>query len=293
MKFGKKINSGMRSSQWWVAGVLRKAKAGKFLSNAYAHCLPVVQTDKALIDLAVFATKAFSVSNIFVSKNIRQDFILENAVLAEQAEMAAADEFSLWANVSHDSAWILSLKETLKRCALLVVSIREGEIVAFVDAVLAQGLEPVVRTEAVSGKFQILFMRKTALADPRFSSFVNRVRAAIHETDCKFEEKHTVPILIPSFNNPTYCKMMIEQLHYYGLKDVTLLDNASTSLEMRRFLDEVADVVSVRHLGENLGPKKCLFAPGVYDSLPRYFGVTDPDIVFNQFLPMDFVSQMI
>ncbi len=98
------------------------------------------------------------------------------------------------------------------------------------------------------------------------------------------------PILIPAFNNPSYCRMMVNQLCALGLSRVVIIDNASTTEEMKRELLDLEERVHVIRLGKNAGPKYFARNWFFYVQLPQIFCVTDPDLAFNRNLPNDFLE---
>lgn len=102
-----------------------------------------------------------------------------------------------------------------------------------------------------------------------------------------------IPIFIPSFNAVTYLKMMIEQLADLGCKNITVIDNASTYKPMLEYLDRVAKMVTVVRLKENLGPRNLIYNPFNFSIFPRFFCVTDPDLVFNDQMPRNFVAELL
>ncbi|WP_175491496.1 glycosyltransferase family 2 protein [Lutimaribacter saemankumensis] len=257
------------------------------------HSLPVAQSENALIDVVSSALGPFSQTDWFVCGKkpgiSRGEFFKD----AHPHPIARSQTFVLWSDTRGNAEWIRKLGASLSKCALLYMQVYEKEVVDLVDAVLSHGLEPVLRDEGGKAGFHILFLRKRDIENGTFDQLPVWVRSAVDCRSSMNSKQAAIPALIPCFNNQTYCRSMISQLRNHGFADITLLDNASTSPEMHSFLDEVSGQVTVRRLEENLGPKKCLFAPGVYENLPRYFCVTDPDIVFNPYLPSNFVHQMI
>jgi FkbM family methyltransferase len=102
-----------------------------------------------------------------------------------------------------------------------------------------------------------------------------------------------LPIYIPCFNNLTYLRNMIEQLHQVGCSNVFVLDNTSTYPPLLQYLQEIETVVTVVRLSENYGPH-CVFLDDLlYSLLPPYFCLTDPDLIFNPSLPSDFMNQLL
>jgi glycosyltransferase involved in cell wall biosynthesis len=102
-----------------------------------------------------------------------------------------------------------------------------------------------------------------------------------------------IPILIPVFNNPSYCRMMVNQLLGRRLSRIVLIDNASTSAEMRQLLDAMERQIRVIRLKRNMGPKYFARNWIFYMRLPPIFCVTDPDIQFNPHLPADFLTTLL
>lgn len=102
-----------------------------------------------------------------------------------------------------------------------------------------------------------------------------------------------LPILIPVFNNPSYCRMMVHQLLERGLSRIILIDNASTSAEMWQLLSALEQKVRVIRLKRNMGPKYFARNWVFYLRLPPVFCVTDPDIQFNPHLPDDFLTTLL
>jgi hypothetical protein len=101
-----------------------------------------------------------------------------------------------------------------------------------------------------------------------------------------------VPIFIPSFNNPTYVRSMIDQLNARGLVNITVVDNASTSPEMRAYLDNEVRAIVVR-LKSNRGPRDIYLNDANFVLLPDVFCVTDPDLELNPKLPVDFLARLV
>lgn len=101
-----------------------------------------------------------------------------------------------------------------------------------------------------------------------------------------------LPIVIPTFNNPSYLKMMVGQLTARGLLDLVVVDNNSTIEGMSELLDELASDFTVVKKKTNDGPTEFYRNKDFYAWLPRWFVITDPDIGFNEQLPEDFIEVM-
>jgi hypothetical protein len=101
-----------------------------------------------------------------------------------------------------------------------------------------------------------------------------------------------IPIFVPAFENPTYVRNMIDQLTARHLTNIIVVDNASSSAEMRALLDGDLGATVVR-LSSNRGPRHILLDDDIYFSLPPLFCVTDPDLELNPELPNDFLAKLV
>lgn len=108
----------------------------------------------------------------------------------------------------------------------------------------------------------------------------------IYKYDIK---QNGIIIIIPCFNNPSYCQLMVEQLEKYLLKNILFIDNSSSSEEMKNFLHKMSEKYSVL-ITDNFGPRFCYEENSFFNWLPSEFILTDPDIGFNSELPLDFVD---
>jgi FkbM family methyltransferase len=101
-----------------------------------------------------------------------------------------------------------------------------------------------------------------------------------------------VPVIIPSFNNPTYLGNMVRQLQKYRFGNIIIVDNGSTFPPMREYLEAIRQEVQVIALKDNKGPRHIFLAEENLALLPQFFCVTDPDLEFNAALPSDFVARL-
>jgi hypothetical protein len=87
---------------------------------------------------------------------------------------------------------------------------------------------------------------------------------------------------------------MLNQLINLRFQEIIIIDNASTSIEMKKWISVNASRSGVRVvcLKENHGPRHCCMDEAVLALLPRRFCITDPDILFNQSLPEGFLAEM-
>lgn len=102
-----------------------------------------------------------------------------------------------------------------------------------------------------------------------------------------------IPIIIPTFNNPTYVAQMIKQLDHRNKSEIIIMDSNSTYEPMLKLLKELKNSYQVRMLGDNFGPRYFADDLDFYDSLPNFFIVTDPDLEFNTKMPLSFLDNLI
>ena len=100
-----------------------------------------------------------------------------------------------------------------------------------------------------------------------------------------------VPVIVNSFNQLTYLKMMLGQLRRLGIHKIYVLDQASTYPPLVEYLKEIERTVTVIRLGGNNGPH-WLFTSGFSSILPRHFIYTDPDILFPEDMPRSLVGDL-
>lgn len=101
-----------------------------------------------------------------------------------------------------------------------------------------------------------------------------------------------VPIIIPTFNTPTYLKSMIDQLEKRGWTNIIIGDNASTYRPMIDLLDELSDKYHVVKWNKNMGPRVYTENKDICSRMPKYFIVTDPDLLFNDAMPSAAINKM-
>jgi FkbM family methyltransferase len=224
------------------------------------------------------------------------------------ASHAPSGRVALWIDVEGAASLVLDgAPETLDRCDVLIIetegfSFWKEQVLAdqTIERLQMQGFEAVARDrEYQDAQFNIIFVRGSV---PNFSEIMSIIShklsnqavtsAAIIRPSAKANWPD-VPMLIPCFNNPAYCKQMVDQLLKIGCTNISLIDNASTFGPMLDFLENVeGGSVRVDRLTENMGPRKSIFGNDRLKNIGRYFCVTDPDIEFNKALPANFLEIM-
>lgn len=90
------------------------------------------------------------------------------------------------------------------------------------------------------------------------------------------------PIFITSFNNPTFVKLIVNQIISKDLGPIIILDSNSTYPEMISDLNEYEKTgIGILRFPENVGPRFIL-QTSMIKTLPRKFILTDPDLELNQ-----------
>lgn len=100
-----------------------------------------------------------------------------------------------------------------------------------------------------------------------------------------------MPVFIPTFNQPSLLISTLEQLSGRDLTPV-IVDNNSTYEPMIEFLDRIKNDAIIIKLSRNAGPRIFTEDSQILGLMPRYFIVTDPDLIYNKSLPKNFVSEM-
>ena len=131
---------------------------------------------------------------------------------------------------------------------------------------------------------------------PRFPSTLGDVCS---ENVCspgakRVRECKDIPVVVLSANNPTFVATMVKQIEQHGYP-IFVLDDASDFPPTLRLLDELSRRGSVvvyrntRRLGEH---SFLSHEAGLIQRLPRYFAVTDADLLLNEDIPQDFLCDM-
>jgi GT2 family glycosyltransferase len=116
--------------------------------------------------------------------------------------------------------------------------------------------------------------------------------SSIQEALKNFSE-NDIPIVIPVFNTVSYLKLTMEQLEERGLADkVIVCDNDSQYPPMVEYLEELSKTRNVVLWGENLGPRVYSENKDICRAMPKYFIVTDPDLILNKDMPKNFIDKM-
>ena len=100
-------------------------------------------------------------------------------------------------------------------------------------------------------------------------------------------------VIIPTFNNPTYLRLMVTQLLSKKLTRLLICDNGSTFPEMLVCLQELSEQHDVLMYGQNFGPRVYLTDSNFFWVLPSHFILTDPDLLFNPLMPDNFIEMML
>ena len=103
-----------------------------------------------------------------------------------------------------------------------------------------------------------------------------------------FSAINSIPIIIPTYNNPTYLCRFLEQLKRFPKLQILIYDNNSTYLPMLQLLDDLGKKFSLIRNSENRGPEFVYRDQNLLKLLPSQFLLSDPDLDLNPDLPTNF-----
>jgi hypothetical protein len=103
-----------------------------------------------------------------------------------------------------------------------------------------------------------------------------------------FSSLTSIPIVIPTFNNPTYLSRFVNQINNFNKLNIVIYDNNSTFPAMLRLLEEYDEKYRVVRNIKNMGPEYVYQDQIFLESLPRQFLLSDPDLDLNPNLPFNF-----
>lgn len=107
-------------------------------------------------------------------------------------------------------------------------------------------------------------------------------------------ESMKTPVFIPTWNNPTYTRSIVNQICKIGLKkQIVILDGRSSYPEMRVLLRELkAEGIHVIQMHANFGPRILCTQRILFDSLLNTFIITDPDLDLASISDSSFIGKM-
>ena len=240
-----------------------------------------------------------------------------------QERLTRAAPTAIWIDVEGAANLVIAgARRALRNAAVLFIEV-EGH--AFWDSqsrshtviadLISRGFVPVARDrEYYDKQFNVLLVRsdylhlvvphlydrktefvRTGSVSGEITELADRVSALERQDDPDVRRtvmSNLAPVIIPTFNNPTYLRGMVEQLSGCGLINLIIVDNASTFRPMLDYLGELSDTHRVRMMTDNAGPRRTWEDREFFDSLPNVFCVTDPDLRLNPALPRNFTDRL-
>ena len=209
----------------------------------------------------------------------------------EEKRAIGKTTFALWIDVEGAAAQVLAgAEEVLESTAVVFVEVEgysfwENQRTAdFVTTLLSKrGFVALARDrEYGDDQFNVLFVKPGCLA------LLEDSLASL-----PVYPPHDLPVIIPCFNNLTHVRAMIEQLARVGLRNLILVDNASSFPPFQKYLAKLERSYVIIRKDQNEGPRRLFQKNEFYQSLPQFFCITDPDLEFNPRLPGDFIARLI
>ncbi|MBS7531274.1 hypothetical protein IC619_012305 [Hazenella sp. IB182353] len=122
-----------------------------------------------------------------------------------------------------------------------------------------------------------------------FECINQKCQSTIHHLN----KSKNIPVILIIFNNLTYLKNMLGQLRDLKVKseDIWIWDNHSTYPPLLKFYKEISTEYNLVKNNKNYGPR-FFVNPHVFNFLPNYFAVSDPDLSFNKKMPRNFLQYL-
>lgn len=99
------------------------------------------------------------------------------------------------------------------------------------------------------------------------------------------------PMVIPTYNNPTYLNNTVTFWKERGVSEFVIVDNGSTYPEMIKLLDSIDGVII--SLPENPGPRAFYENKIIYSWLPEIFIATDPDLRYKKEITLSDIENLV
>jgi hypothetical protein len=85
---------------------------------------------------------------------------------------------------------------------------------------------------------------------------------------------------------------MVDQLEKRGWTNIIICDNNSTFQPMIDLLEKLSNTYHVVRWSENYGPRYYTENKDICSRMPRYFVLTDPDLILNKSMPENALDKM-
>lgn len=104
----------------------------------------------------------------------------------------------------------------------------------------------------------------------------------------------SIPIIIINFNQLFYLKQLVDFLLKRGFEKIVIIDNKSTYPPLLEYYKDVKGFVEIKFQDKNYG-HNIMYQnyKSIEEYTKGYFVITDPDIIPNENLSIDFMHQMI
>jgi hypothetical protein len=99
------------------------------------------------------------------------------------------------------------------------------------------------------------------------------------------------PLIIPMFNQLFYLTNTIKQMDKFNLNNIIILDNGSTYPPLLEWYKTTT--LPIVCYPENPGPRDFFLRSEIWNNLPTYFFVSDPDLEFPDKVPNTLVKDLI
>ena len=104
----------------------------------------------------------------------------------------------------------------------------------------------------------------------------------------------SIPIIIINFNQLFYLKKQVDFYLSRGFENIIIIDNYSTFPPLIEYYKEIRDLVKIEFMEQNFGHLVFFKNKNLQKKYGKgYFVITDPDIVPNKNLPLDFLKIII
>lgn len=104
----------------------------------------------------------------------------------------------------------------------------------------------------------------------------------------------SIPILIINYNQLFFLKQLVEFLIKRNFENIIIIDNCSDYAPLLQYYQEIKNRVTIEKMSENLGHKVFFKTKSLQEQYGKgYFVITDADIVPNENLPEDFLTEML
>ncbi|ROI03799.1 glycosyltransferase [Kaistella haifensis] len=241
-----------------------------------------ISTSKVLV--RIFNNSVSGNNNhVFKQKKLEAKYIFLGDILNEHYKQFSRDEVSKLIKVYMHLCWVEGKKLAIQLLPIYLYTKQYRKIVS------------IPRTKKILNENSDPLKRKAKMEREKKENWY--LYQKLISSDLLIQQRKnplSIPILIINYNQLYYLKQLVNFLMQRKFENIVIIDNGSDYLPLLEYYTQMKDKVNVEKMDHNFGHKVFFENKDLQKKYGQgYYVITDPDIVPNNLLPTDFITQMI